>query len=363
MRLSRSLRLPDTIFRSKSNRCKPGGMTVLASLPSQLRLHAPGLGLSLGVAAIAMGLSIAFGVPMMLVALLAGMALHFVGGRTAFSPGVGFAAKTLLRIGIALLGFRMSLEAMLSAGWAPTLGVIALVSLTILTGLALARLASRPWAFGMLTSGAVAICGASAALALAAVLPKSAKSEEQTLVTIVGVTALSTLSMLTYPFLFGALGFDGQTIGFLIGATIHDVAQVVGAGYSVDLATGDIAVFTKLQRVALLPLVLLILVLIIRQLEHEDAAPDLRKAPIAFPWFIAAFVAFALLNATGWVPDLVQSSLVDLSRVMLVTAIAALGLKTSLTALGALKSSHALFIVIPSLTLLTGAMIYAWAML
>lgn len=337
-------------------------MTVLASLLSQLRMHAPGLGLALGVAAIAMAASSAFGMPMMLVALLAGMALHFVGARAAFSPGVGFASKTLLRIGIALLGFRMSLEAMLAAGWVPTLGVIALVGLTVATGLTLARLASRSWAFGMLTSGAVAICGASAALALAAVLPKSAKSEEQTLVTIVGVTALSTISMLSYPFLFSTLGFDGQTIGFLIGATIHDVAQVVGAGYSVDLATGDTAVFTKLQRVALLPVVLLILVLAMRRLDDADA-DKAEKPPITFPWFVAAFVALALVNATGLVPDLVQTSLVDLSRVMLVTAIAALGLKTSLAALSALKSSHALFIVLPSLTLLSGAMLYAWVLL
>jgi uncharacterized membrane protein YadS len=115
-----------------------------------------------------------------------------------------------------------------------------------------------------MTGGAVAICGASATLAIAAVIPHNDKTERNVLFTVVAVTTLSTVAMVLYPVLFGLLGIDDREIGFLIGATIHDVAQVVGAGYSVSDRAGDAATVVKLMRVAMLPVVLMAIVLTLR---------------------------------------------------------------------------------------------------
>src|SRR5690606_28018699 len=133
------------------------------------------------------------------------------------------------------------------------------VSVAILTGLVAARLAGRSREEGLLSGGAVGICGASAAMAIAAALPRSPQSERMTLLTVIGVTALSTLAMVVYPLLATTLGFDETRAGILFGATIHDVAQVLGAGLTVSPQAGDVATFVKLLRVScLLPVVFLI---------------------------------------------------------------------------------------------------------
>jgi uncharacterized integral membrane protein (TIGR00698 family) len=187
-------------------------------------------------------------------------------------------------------------------------------------------------ALGILVGGATAICGASAALAISSVLPKYPHLERDTALTIVGVTTLSTAAMVIYPLLTHWLGFDAVTSGKFIGATIHDVAQVVGAGYSLSPEAGDAATITKLMRVAFLLPVLLVISASLRARLGSPAQADavpLPKTPL-LPWFIIAFAALMLLNSTGWVPAPVQTGASDLSQAFLVLAIAAVGLKTSL---------------------------------
>ena len=187
----------------------------------------------------------------MLFALLLGMALHFLSADPRAAEGIDFTAKKLLRVGIALLGARITFGQVADLGAAPVAIVVICLSATIGFGLLLARFTGRGWPFGILTAGSVAICGASAALAISAVLPRSESLERDTLFTVVAVTGLSTVAMVVYPILFAALGFDETAIGILIGATIHDVAQVVGAGYAVSNEAGDAATLVKLLRVAL----------------------------------------------------------------------------------------------------------------
>ena len=111
----------------------------------------------------------------------------------------------------------------------------------------------------------MAICGASAALALAAALPAHPQKERATLFTVVSVSALSTLAMIVYPMIAQALGLDARAAGIFLGATIHDVAQVVGAGYAMSQQTGDVATFVKLLRVAMLLPVIVVAVLLSRR--------------------------------------------------------------------------------------------------
>ena len=103
--------------------------------------------------------------------------------------------------------------------------------------------------FGLLSGGATAICGASAAMAISAALPPHPLKERATLFTIVGVSTLSTVAMIAYPIIAAAVGLDGVHAGMFIGGTIHDVAQVVGAGYAISPEAGDAATLVKLMRV------------------------------------------------------------------------------------------------------------------
>lgn len=180
-----------------------------------------------------------YGAPQMLFALLIGMAFNFLATHERTGTGIEFSSSTLLRIGVALLGIRLSLSDMVANGWLPVMAIAVLVAVTIAGGVVFSRLAGRSTAFGLLTGGAVAICGASAALAISAVLSSAGRDDRDTLFTVVAVTTLSTLAMIVYPVLFAALGLDDTQTGFLIGATVHDVAQVVGAGYSVSDTAGD----------------------------------------------------------------------------------------------------------------------------
>jgi uncharacterized integral membrane protein (TIGR00698 family) len=243
--------------------------------------------------------------------------------------GVQFAARSVLRLGVGLLGARIAWEEVASLGAAPVLLIVTAVVATIAFGACAARAFQRPAAEGILTGGAVAICGASAALAIAAVLPKSERSSQYTLITVVGVTALSTLAMILYPAAVPLLGLGDDAAGVFLGGTIHDVAQVVGAGYTISPDAGITATYVKLLRVALLVPVVVALSFAYRQ--GTPAAASLLP-----PWFLLLFVALAAINSTGAIPPAAGEALALVSRSCLVAAIAALGVMTSFVELAAL---------------------------
>jgi uncharacterized integral membrane protein (TIGR00698 family) len=171
----------------------------------------------------------------------------------------------------------------------------------------------------------VGICGASAALAIAAILPKSEKQERETAFAVVAVTALSTMAMIIYPLISAALEFSDVQAGVFIGATVHDVAQVVGAGYSISDEAGDMATLFKLIRVALLLPVVIILSLLFR----GDAEVGAERPPL-LPGFLTAFVIITLVNSFIEIPAAVTDTMSNVSRQCLITAIAAIGLKTDM---------------------------------
>ena len=163
-----------------------------------LRPMFPGFAVSVLVAVTAQFLSDRYGAPAMLLALLLGLALNFLadeGTRTA--PGIGFTARTVLRLGVALLGARISVEMLAALGGPAIALVVAGVILTIGFALIASRFVGRSWRFALLTGGSVAICGASAAMAIAAVLPRHEKSERDLVFTVLCVTVLSTVAKST----------------------------------------------------------------------------------------------------------------------------------------------------------------------
>ena len=301
---------------------------------------------------------------MLLFALLLGLALHFVGEDTRCAAGIQFASSTVLRLGVALLGLRLTIDHVVILGWQTVVALMVAVTLTIALGLLLARLFKVESSLGVLIGGATAICGASAALAISSVLPKNPNLERDTTLTVVGVTTLSTAAMVVYPLITQWLGFDAVMAGQFIGATIHDVAQVVGAGYSLSPEAGDAATITKLMRVAFLMPVLVVISLVVR---HRTAgtgsaggAGSATKTPL-LPWFTVVFVLLMLVNSTGWVPVAVQSGASNVSQAFLVLAIAGVGLKTSLqdvTRLG-WRPVAMIFLVTLGLAFLTGGYLMA----
>ncbi|WP_449041150.1 YeiH family protein [Paracoccus sp. (in: a-proteobacteria)] len=306
-------------------------MQFAASMPRRLRLLFPGLVSSLTVALAAKFVSEHYGAPVMLMALLLGMAFAFLaepGART--EPGIEFASRRLLRFGVALLGLGITVQQIAAAGVEVVFVILAGVALTIAGGVVLARLSGRSLPFGLLAGGAVAICGASAALAIASVLPKTDPNHERdTIFTVIAVTALSTLAMILYPIIGAALGLSDHAMGVFFGATIHDVAQVVGAGYSVSDEAGVTATFVKLLRVALLVPVVVGLSVVF----GKGRAPGQPRG-LPIPFFVIGFAALVLVGSANVIPPEATALLLELSRWCLIIAIAALGMKTSLKKLG-----------------------------
>lgn len=287
---------------------------------------APGLAVALVVAATATFLSEHYDAPVMLYALLLGMALNFVTEAPRGKAGIDFAAKGLMRIGVALLGFRIGWDQVSALGWGPVVMVVTHVAATILLSTLAARAMGFNPLFGFLSGGATAICGASAAMALSAALPPNDRKEQATLFTIIGVSALSTTAMVLYPLITRALGLGDHAAGVFIGATIHDVAQVVGAGYAISPDSGDTATIVKLLRVAML----LPVILVAGQISRHAAGAEGGERPPLLPWFVVAFVALVALNSLVALPPMVSDAGNTLSRWCLVTAIAAIGMKTRL---------------------------------
>ena len=292
----------------------------------------PGIVASGVLAAAAAFLAQHYGAPVMLLALLLGMAMNFLSDEGACVPGIEFTARTLLRLGVALLGLRITLFQIAALGWQPLALVLVSVALTIGTAVVAARLLGFRAGFGLLSGGATAICGASAALAIAAVLPNHPLKERATLFTVLGVSALSTFAMIAYPMLAQAIGLDAREAGVFIGATIHDVAQVVGAGYSMSPETGDVATVVKLLRVAMLLPVIVITVISYRKSGTEPGA----KRPPLLPGFAVGFTVLVALNSFNMVPVAVAAFGSDVSRWCLVAAVAALGTKTRLRELASI---------------------------
>ncbi|MFD2741739.1 YeiH family protein, partial [Sulfitobacter aestuarii] len=189
----------------------------LSQIPKFVTDNAYGFLVSVVVAVAAQFLSDHYGAPAMLMALLLGIAFHFLAEEGPCVKGIAFTSRTVLRIGVALLGARISVELLIGLGPKLIALVVAGVILTILVGLAGARFLGRGWRFGLLTGGAVAICGASAAMAIAAVLPKNEHSERNLIFTVLGVTVLSTLAMIAYPVITQMLDLDDRATGVFLG--------------------------------------------------------------------------------------------------------------------------------------------------
>lgn len=307
-----------------------------AGTPAQVKRYFqerfPGVCFCLLVVLASSYLSDHYGVSHILGALLLGMAFNRIADYKEFAPGLDFCAKNVLRLGVALLGARITFLQISELGVRPLLVVVCVVVTTIGFSLLLARQLKINRVCGIISGVAVGVCGVSAAMAAAAVLHQRIQqdktAEKHLLCTLVGVTGLSTICMALYPGLLGVLGLDAAQMGVFIGASIHDVAQVFGAGQMISTEVADLATYTKMLRVALL----IPVVMVIAFLYRSDTAGE-RRLSHALPPFLMLFVGFVVLANTGVFSAPVVSTMSDVSQVCLWLAMAALGAKTNLVEL------------------------------
>jgi uncharacterized integral membrane protein (TIGR00698 family) len=300
-----------------------------------------------------------FGIPAVVIALIIGMVLHPLANAPRFQAGMTFCVKKMLRWAIALLGLRVALGDIVALGLTTALLVIVAMAATILSGFLLARWLGRETGMGALGGVATAVCGASAALATATVVPDYKSKAADVAFTVIAMNALSTVAMLAYPLICVWLGFSPSQTGIMLGATIHDVAQVVGAGQAVSVEAANAAIIVKLFRVfLLLPAVLIVGWWLV----HDDAkrAGDVAgKAKVPVPVFAIMFLVLSVVNSVltmqPALADLYQpirTLLLTISTWGLLVAIAALGLGTSLGAMARLGWRHLALVTGTSLVIL-----------
>lgn len=329
----------------------PSGLPAWRPLLRSGRDWLPGLLLCGVIALAAAFIEARLGGPRVLYALLIGMAFHEFSEAQRQRPGVDLSARTLLRLGIGLLGASMTLDQVAALG-APVAALIVLgVASTLLLVAACVRALSLPWRLGLIAGGATAICGAAAALAIAAALPRDRDIEAKTVAVVVCATTLSTVAMLLYPLLCTGLALPPTLAGLFLGGSIHDVAQVAVAGYALGTPVGETAVIVKLLRVGLLTAVVLGIGLVVSQqgraaggrttaaaagpstggtaLASASAEPP-RTAPPLVPWFLQLFVACMLLRSLQALPAGAAVALSGLSQACLLMAAAAIGMRSSL---------------------------------
>ena len=291
------------------------------------RGYLPGL-LIAGVASLAAAyLAEHYGAPIMLMGLLIGLAFNFANGDARLHAGLGLASKTLLRWGIVLVGLQVTFGQIVGLGGPAFLAILSMVALVTVTGALVSWRIGRGAAFGTLAGGAVAICGASAALALASVLGDRRASQAQLTLVLVAVSAASALAMSLYPVLAHAMHLTDRQAGFLMGASIHDVAQALGAGYSYSAAAGATATVVKLTRVALLAPALAVV-------GFAFPCNDSSKADrVGVPWFVVGFLALCALHSLVVLPTPLLDAAKPGATALLLLAVTATGIRSPLALL------------------------------
>ena len=303
-------------------------LTKLLKIASQI---VPGTLIAISIAALAHSVGIQTGIPSILVALVFGLCLNPFSQHTLIAPGITYTSRGLLRLAVALLGARLSYDLIAQISPHYLILTFMAVALTLIFGVLLSKWVGVDRSLGILTGGSVAICGASAAVAIAAVLPYRKTGERELATVIISVTVLSTIAMLIYPIIASILALSETESGVFFGATIHDVAQVVGAGLMVSEDAGTFASFIKLFRVSLLAPVVLGISLYLVMSSQSEVSSDQKRPTI--PAFVVMFICLGLFNTLGLLPLLLREVLVELSAWGLLASITAVGMKTSINGL------------------------------
>lgn len=262
----------------------------------------------------------------MILAVVAGMIYSNVVGTPAHAKaGIAFSQKRLLRFAIVLLGFQLTLAQVAAIGVSGVGIVATTLGATFLFTVTLGRLIGVDRKLAQLIAAGTSICGASAIVATNIVT--DARDEDVTYA-VAAITLFGTIAMLGFLLLAPLLGLDQHAFGLWAGASIHEVAQVIGAGFQNGAQAGETATVAKLTRVALLAPMVIALGLVARR-----GSADASAAKPPMPWFVAAFVAVVALNSLIEIPAQTHAAIALAAQIMLTMGLAAMGLQADISQL------------------------------
>lgn len=319
----------------------------------------PGLAICAIASAAAAWLSQNYGVPIILAGLLIGLALNFAAGDERTHEGLDATSRHGLRTGIVLLGFQVTIMQVAAMGAVPFIGLALVMTAALLAALLAARATGQNAAAGLLAGGSTAICGASAALALYGVIGRERIDQAQFTLTLVILAAASAIALTTYPVLTQMLGFNEAQAGFLVGASIHDVAQAIGAGFAVSDVAGAQATVVKLTRVALLAPLVTLVALWIARAHPVTAAGTGARVPM-LPGFILAFLALVMANSLIVLPPVAASASLVASKALLLLAVTATAMRTRTDLLLQLGWRSVMPVLAATIASLVVALGFAW---
>jgi uncharacterized integral membrane protein (TIGR00698 family) len=297
---------------------------------SKIKDYSPGLLVCILAGILAAYISEITMTPVMLLAIIIGLLLHVLNSVSILKDGINWSSRGLLYAGVALMGLRIDLTDLTQIGFMAPLFVIITLITTLIAGYAIARALGQPKDFSILMSGAVGICGVSAAAAICSALKDNPLRDAQLAITVAGITVLSTLAMLLYPFISNALNLNILESGIFMGGGIHNVSQAVGAGYAVSNEAGDLAVIFKLIRVSMLLPVIIIISLVWGK-GSSTPYPNVRsKLKASTPPFLIVFCLLAFLSCLNIIPDLAKNAGNISAHWALIISLVAIGIKTDM---------------------------------
>lgn len=259
-------------------------------------------GLAVCAAAVAVAMVVNAFVPAasaLLIAIVLGVVLrNTVPLPAALEPGIAFAAKKLLRLGVVLLGLQLVLGDILGLGPGMIVVVVAIVTVGIGATMLIGRLLGISLTQTLLIACGFSICGAAAVAAVDGVIETD--DEEEVVTAVALVVVFGTLMIPIVPLLASALGLGQHDGGLWAGGSIHEVAQVVAAGSAIGGAALGLAVIVKLARVLMLAPVMAAVSLVRRRAMRGQAVGG--KQPPIIPLFVAGFILMVLVRSTGWLP-------------------------------------------------------------
>lgn len=264
-------------------------------------------------------------------ALILGMLLHPVLVKISqTSSGVQFVSTKILKLGIILMGITLSFSQVLMVGKYALLLMVFTLSTSFGVGHVLGRLFKVNWKLSSLLSTSTAICGGTAVATLGPVI----EADDRDIAYAISATFLfDLLTVILFPSIGHMLGLSDTSYGLWVGTAVNDTSSVVAAGYGFSEVAGSYAVIVKLTRTLfIVPIVLIFSYVHARKkMRHAQVSGSDKKVNIAsiFPWFIIAFIAVVVIKSTGLVPENAVTGISILSKLLMVMALAAIGLKTS----------------------------------
>lgn len=296
--------------------------------------YIPGFFMALLVALLARYLESSLPIPLIgdsVIALFIGMAINRIKKPSKMiAEGLKFTSKKILKFSIILLGASLSIGTIFNVGRLS----LAVMFFTLLTcfggGYFVGKWLGLDWKLSNMISAGTGICGGSAIAAMAPVI----EADDKDVAYAMSATFIFDMVMIVlFPIMGRAMGLSDMAYGLWAGTAVNDTSSVVAAGYAFSEAAGDFATMVKLTRTLSIIPTVLIFSLINTRINNKNADRDATcyekvKITSLFPWFILAFIGMAIINSLGFIPTTVSNSMKILSKFLMVSALAAIGMNT-----------------------------------